>query len=61
MHVVNGNEAIVQYLVDHGTDVNEVNRYGATPFYNACRSRNKTIIKCLLKTGASINKEKILV
>ncbi|ORY38048.1 ankyrin [Neocallimastix californiae] len=57
MHVENGNEAIVKYLVEHGADVNKKDNYGENSLFKACRSGNEAIVKYLVEHGANINKK----
>jgi len=42
------NENIVKCLVEHGADINKENTYGATPLFNACKSRNENIFNYLV-------------
>ena len=51
---------IVEYLIDHGLQVDEVNKYGKTPLqYVFLVSRpNYGLIKALIKRGADITKVK---
>ena len=35
-----GNEALVKYLIEQGTDINKESKYGETPLFNA----NETLV-----------------
>jgi len=50
-------ENIIEYLVEHGADVNKKDKYGETPIYNACHRNNKNIIKYLVENGTNLNEE----
>ena len=49
---LNGNEAVVKYLVEHGADVNKINKWDITPLHNACIRGDETIVKYLVEHGA---------
>jgi len=51
-----GKEHIIKYLIEHGTDVNEVNVDDETPLCCSCRKENEKIVKYLIKHGADVNK-----
>jgi len=36
-----GNKDLVEYLVEHGEDINKENKDGETPLSKACKSGNK--------------------
>jgi hypothetical protein len=51
-----GQEAIVQYLLDHGAAVNVRDDYGRTPLILAAHHYpNQSVVKLLLKAGADVN------
>ncbi|OUM56152.1 hypothetical protein PIROE2DRAFT_22908, partial [Piromyces sp. E2] len=50
----NGKESLVRYCVDHGADVNKVNKYGRTPLHIACERGSLEIVKYLLYNKAKI-------
>jgi len=54
------NEDFVNYLIEHGADVNKETVKDVTPLSIACYKRNETIIKYLVELGADINKENVL-
>ena len=47
----------IEFLVEHGANINERDNKDETPLINACRSGNEGIIKYLVEHGADINKE----
>ena len=51
------NMQIIRYLVEHGADINKINKYGEVPLTYACRNGNILLVKCLVEHGADINKE----
>jgi len=57
---IHGNENIIKYLVEIGTNINEKKGNGETPLFDACKRGNKAIVKYLVERGADINEENIL-
>jgi len=52
-----GNKIIIQYLMEHGADINFKNIYGDTPLMVACKNNNnKMLIEYLVEHEADINK-----
>jgi hypothetical protein len=49
------NEAVFEYLMDKGIDVNALNVYGDSPLMYAVLRRNVTMTKALLDKGARVN------
>jgi len=45
---------IVRYLIDSGALVNELDRYGGTPLFDAINSGNMDMVKYLLENGANV-------
>jgi ankyrin repeat protein len=53
-----GNKDLVEYLVEHGADINKEEKwYGETPLFYACKSGNKDLVEYLVEHGEDINKE----
>ncbi|KAL6632575.1 hypothetical protein U3516DRAFT_885956 [Neocallimastix sp. 'constans'] len=52
------NEALVKYLVEHGTDINKESKDGSSPLLKPCSNGNEAIVKYLTEFGAYINKKK---
>ena len=50
---------IVQYLVEHGADVNAADEHENTCLMNACSSGNYNVVKYLLKMGADPQRKNI--
>jgi len=48
---------LVEYLVEHGVDINKENYFDKTPLFYACSSGNKELVDYLIENGADINKE----
>jgi ankyrin repeat protein len=50
---------LVQYLIEHGADINKENNEGETPLFKACRwgYDNEIIVQYLIENGADINKK----
>ena len=44
---------LIQWLVDHGADINAVSTYGYTPLSEAAGEGNTEAVQLLLKLGAS--------
>ena len=53
-----GHLKIVKYLVEHGANVNTMNREGQTPLNSAARWGNIDIVKYLISKGADVNLKK---
>ncbi len=51
----NGYKEIVQILIDNGTDVNQVDKYGNPAFSYAVVKGNKEMVQMLLDKGADVN------
>jgi len=51
------NEAMVNYLIEHGANLNENIYHDKTPIYDACLSGNENLVRYLIGLGADINKE----
>jgi len=51
----NDNEAIIKYLIEHGTNVNQIESNGYSLLVNSCRKNNETIVKYLIEHGANVN------
>lgn len=49
------NEAVFDYLIDKGININEVNGYGDTPLMYAVLRRNVKMAKELIERGANVN------
>jgi len=47
-------ENIIKYFIEHGADVNKVNKYNITPLFFACKSGNENLVKYLIEHGADI-------
>ena len=45
---------MVKYLVEHGANINEVNRDNETPIFKACKYGNEAIVKYLVKHDADM-------
>jgi ankyrin repeat protein len=50
----NGDEAMVNLLLDRGADVQEINIHGQTPLHEAVRKGHRDVVVCLLNRGANI-------
>jgi len=48
---------ILQWLVDHGANVNQVNSIGNTALTEAIRGKKETLVKYLIDHGAQVNQE----
>jgi len=55
-HVKSRNKDLVEYFIEHGTDINKENQDGETPLFVACKSRNKDLAVYLVEHGADVNK-----
>ena len=53
----NMNKNLINYLVEHGIDINKEDLNGETVLFKACESGNKDLVEYLIKYGADINKE----
>ena len=42
----------MEYLVEHGVDINKENKNGKTPLNYARKSRNKDLVQYLVEYGA---------
>jgi len=51
----NGNEKIVEFLVERGADINKDNDDGYSPLVAACLMDNENIVKYLIDHGAELN------
>jgi len=48
---------MVKYIVEHGADINKINKLGEAPLFEACFMRNENILKYLVEQGSNENKE----
>jgi len=48
----------VEYLIEHGVNVNIEDRHGQTPLFESCLSNDLNSVKSLVDHGADINKKK---
>ena len=46
---------MVEFLIDHGADVDAEDKRGATALYYATEQNHESIVRCLLAAGASVN------
>ena len=51
-----GHLSIVEYLINHGADVNKANHWGRTPLSIASENGHLSVAKCLFEHGADVNK-----
>ena len=51
-----GYEHFAKFLVKHGVNIDEKDKYEETPLFYACKGGNEKIIKYLIEHGANINK-----
>ncbi|KAJ3652840.1 hypothetical protein Zmor_018771 [Zophobas morio] len=51
----NGHTAVVECLLDLGTEINRSNKYGWTPLYAATFHCHEKTVECLVTRGAKIN------
>lgn len=54
MAVLGGNIHFIQYLINHGVNVNAMNMYGETPLHWCCKEGKLEILKLLIKNGADV-------
>mmetsp|Transcript_62148 Transcript_62148/g.93842 ORF Transcript_62148/g.93842 Transcript_62148/m.93842 type:complete len:163 (-) Transcript_62148:53-541(-) len=52
--VIEGNQQIIIFLIQHGAKLNYQNQDGQTALHWACKAGRTSIVKLLLKTGADI-------
>ncbi|EAX92680.1 ankyrin repeat protein, putative [Trichomonas vaginalis G3] len=48
---------MAEYLLSHGANVNEKNKYGETVLHKAIKNNNKEMAEFLLSHGANINEK----
>lgn len=48
----------MEYLIEHGVNVNIEDRHGQTPLFESCLSNDLNSVKSLVDHGADINKKK---
>ena len=48
-------QELIQTMIDHGADVNAINKHNETAFMKACKTGNVDAIKLLLSVGANPN------
>ncbi|ORX55833.1 ankyrin, partial [Anaeromyces robustus] len=53
----NGNETIINYLIEKGADIHKENNDGETPLFFVCENGNENGVRYLIEHGAQINKE----
>lgn len=53
---VSGKLPIIEYLVEHGADINAVSDTGSTPVRSACFMTHLEIVQYLVAHGADINR-----
>jgi len=51
------NSTKVEFLVEHGADINGKDNLGETPLIKACRSGKEAIVKYFIEHGADVNKK----
>ncbi|KAL6593007.1 ankyrin repeat-containing domain protein [Neocallimastix sp. 'constans'] len=51
------NSTKVEFLFEHGININEKGDFGETPLINASRSENLAIVKYLVENGTDVNDE----
>lgn len=51
-----GKDTLVQWFVDHGADIHQVNERGETVLFNACWSGNENLVIYLIDHGLDIHK-----
>ena len=56
MAAQNGNETVVQVLLEAGADVNKADDSGVTPLCMAAQNGNETVVRALIEAGADVNK-----
>ena len=47
-----GNDIIAAYLIEHGANINSIDKWGNTPLMNAVRCGSSEVLKLLLERGA---------
>ncbi|XP_063925148.1 uncharacterized protein LOC135139015 [Zophobas morio] len=50
-----GHTAVVEYLLQLGSEINRANKNGLTPLHEASSNGHEKIVECLVKCGAEIN------
>jgi len=51
--VCHNNIQIVKYLIDHGADLDQTDKYNSTPLHDACRNGDINTIKYLTKSNSN--------
>ncbi|KAL6605111.1 ankyrin [Neocallimastix sp. 'constans'] len=54
--ILHGNEQLVQYLIDHGADVNAFSRSYRNPLLLAIKIQKEDIVRCLVKSEAKLDR-----
>jgi len=58
----NGNETIVKYFVEHGVNINKINKYGKTSLFYVCKYGNKiSIVNYLVEYGVNLNRKNQII
>ncbi|KAG4097330.1 hypothetical protein H8356DRAFT_422729 [Neocallimastix lanati (nom. inval.)] len=52
-----GNKDRVEYLVEHGADINKENKYNKISLFKAIKSGNKDLVEYLVKHGSYLYKK----
>jgi ankyrin repeat protein len=45
----------MEYLVEHGADINKEDKDGRSPLFIACKIPNGSMVKYLVEHGANVN------